>query len=70
MYSWNHQAALPPELSSPGQPVVPFWLGDVTQWAGNAGAGGAVGRERLSLLVEFRGHKSLNEDDCAGTAMR
>lgn len=67
VYSWNYKAALPPEFSSPGQPVTPFWLGDVTQWAGNAGGGVVVGRERLSLVVEFRGHKSLNRDEWSGS---
>lgn len=67
VYSWNHKAALPPEFSSPGRPVTPFWLGDVTQWAGNAGGGVAIGRERLSLVVEFRGHKSLSKDEWSGS---
>jgi hypothetical protein len=67
VYSWNHKAALPPALSSPGQGATAFWLGDVTQWAGNAGGGIAFGRERLSLLVELRGHRSLNQDDWSGT---
>lgn len=67
VYTWNHKAALPPEFTSPGQPTGPFWLGDVTQWAANAGGGLIAGRDRLSLVAEIRGHKSLNRDELSGS---
>jgi hypothetical protein len=67
VYTWNHKAALPPGFGSPGQPNGPMWLGDVTQWAGNAGGGVVVGRERVSLTMEVRGHKSLKGDAWAGS---
>lgn len=66
VYSWNHKGTLPSGWTSPGQPTGPHWLGDVTQLAANAGGGVMVGRKRLSLMLEVRGHKSLAEDESDG----
>ena len=66
VYTWNHKAALPPEFTAPGPPGVQFWLGDVTQWAGNAGGGLVAGSRGFSLTAEIRAHKSLNRNDWSG----